>query len=280
LIAVTITKDHPDCAAFVDVVNTFYGRGNVPIGVVQGGVTPQQSKFTVLAGAVDDGAPRYPHDLSSGADAPDATRLLREVLSKQPNGSVAIAQVGFSTNLARLLDSPGDDVSPMTGRELVAAKVEVLSLMAGAFAPIDGKEHREYNVVMDIPSARKVASEWPTPMVWSGFEIGIALPFPAECIDHDFAYVKQHPVQEAYQLYQPTPHERPTWDLTSALWAVRPERGYFQLSGPGTVTVDDKGVTTFKESARGRHRYLILDPAQKERVLEALALLVSEPPKG
>ncbi|HON46421.1 MAG TPA: nucleoside hydrolase, partial [Kiritimatiellia bacterium] len=32
LLAVTITKDHPQAAAFVDAVNTFYGRPDIPIG--------------------------------------------------------------------------------------------------------------------------------------------------------------------------------------------------------------------------------------------------------
>ena len=49
-----------------------------------------------------------------------------------------IAQVGFSTNLARLLESPADRSSPLTGHELVERKVKLLSLMAGAFQPIDG----------------------------------------------------------------------------------------------------------------------------------------------
>src|SRR5262245_12598046 len=30
LLAVTVTKDHPLSAPFVDAVNTFYGRGDIP----------------------------------------------------------------------------------------------------------------------------------------------------------------------------------------------------------------------------------------------------------
>jgi hypothetical protein len=40
LLAVTITKDHPLAAAFTDALNGFYGRGDVPIGMVRGGQTP------------------------------------------------------------------------------------------------------------------------------------------------------------------------------------------------------------------------------------------------
>lgn len=278
LLAVTITKDHELCAPFVDAVNTFYGRGGIPIGVVKDGPTPDESRFTGLACERDDGELRYPHDLESGNDAPEATEVLRAALAGQADRSVAIAQVGFSTNLARLLDSEADDHSPLNGRGLVERKVRVLSVMAGAFKPIKGKEHLEYNVVKDIPAARKLAAEWPTPIIYSGFEIGIAVLYPAASIERDFAYVAHHPLQEAYQLYQPTPHERPTWDLTSVLWAVRPTRGYFDLSAPGRAQVSDEGRTVFEEAAGGPHRYLIADDTQVVRVREALAMLASEPP--
>ena len=190
-----------------------------------------------------------------------------------------IAQVGFSTNLARLLDSPADASSPLTGRELAERKVKLLSLMAGAFLPIDGNRHYvEYNVVKDIASARVLAERWPTPMVYSGFEIGIALPYPAVSIERDYGYVRHHPVAEAYIRRNPPPHNRPTWDLTSVLYAVLPDRGYFDISPRGSITVDSDGFTSFKETPHENHRYLVLKPEQKPRVLEALVQLSSQPP--
>ncbi len=279
LLAVTISKDNEECAPFVDAVNTFYGRGDIPIGVVKGGVTPEKSKFTGLIHERESGTLVYPHDLLSSADAPEAAGLLRKTLSAQPDQSVAIVQVGFSTNLARLLDSSPDQISPLSGADLVKQKVKVLSVMAGAFQPIEGKPYREYNIVMDIPAARKLAKDWPTPIVWSGFEIGIALPYPAISIDKDFGYIDRHPIHESYQLYMPTPHERPTWDLTSVLWAVRPDRNYFSLSDEGHADVSDAGFTQFRNTPGGMHRYLILQPDQVERIREALTLLVSESPR-
>ncbi len=278
LLAVTITKDHPLAAAFADAVNTFYGRGDIPIGVVRGGVAPDQGRFIGLAEQKDGDRLRYPHDLRSGDDAPEATVLLRRVLAAQPDSSVVIVQVGFSSNLARLLDTQGDDISPMTGTDLVRAKVRLLSIMAGAFQPIGGKRHLEYNVIKDIPAAKKVASSWPTPIVWSGYEIGIAVPYPAVSIERDYGYVPHHPLAEAYRLYSPPPHNRPTWDLTSVLYAVRPDRGYFGLSEPGRVTVLDDGETRFEAAADGPHRYLTVGPEQIVRVTEALVHLASQPP--
>ena len=279
LLAVTITKDSELAGPFVDAINTFYLRGETPIGMVRPGKTPEPGKFLPMAAEKTNGVFRYPHDLASSQDAPEAVGLLRKTLAAEPDGSVAIAQVGFSTNLARLLDSKADAASPLTGRELIQKKVKLLSVMAGAFESINGNPHYcEYNVVQDIANCRKLAEEWPTAVVWSGFEIGIAVPYPGESIVKDYTYVEDHPVAEAYRRYEAPPHNRPTWDLTSVLYAVYPERGYFDLSPPGNITVEADGFTKFAPSAEGRHRFLKMSESQRPRVLEALVQLSSQPP--
>ncbi len=280
LLAVTVSVDNDRAAPFVNAVNTFYGRGDIPIGTVGKGGVVQPSKYLGLVEKQDErGRYRYPHNLLSGTDAPSATPLLRKVIAAQPDHSVVIVQVGFSTNLARLLDSGADENSPLRGDKLVARKVKRLSAHGGAFQPIDGKEgYQEYNVVKDIPSFRTLVERWPTEMVFSGFEIGIALPYPATSILKDYNYVPHHPLAEAYILYNPPPHNRPTWDLTSVLYAVLGDRGYFDVSPRGRVTVDAGGATKFEEDSQGSRSYLILRPEQKPRVLEALVQLSSQPP--
>jgi purine nucleosidase len=68
LLAVTITKDEPYAAPYVDLVNTFYGRPDVPIGVTRSGITPGADfQTTVAQRRGPDGAPLYPHDLRDGA---------------------------------------------------------------------------------------------------------------------------------------------------------------------------------------------------------------------
>jgi len=283
LLAVTITKDHPQAAAFVDAVDTFYGRPDIPIGVVKGGPTPEPGKFNLLADAKnEDGSLRYPHDLMSGNDAPEATGLLRKLLAAQPDSSVTLVQVGFFSNFGRLLASPPDAVSPLSGRELIAKKVKLLSIMAGTFQTVDwNTRHLEYNVVKDVPAAQAIANDWPTPVVWSGYEIGVAAAFPHVVIERDLDYVKHHPLKEAYCLYNPPPHDRPTWDPTALLYAVCPDRGYFSLSPVGTVTVEDNGATWFRPSrnGKGRDRFLAMSPEQAARVREAIVQLSIVPPR-
>ncbi len=280
LLAVTITKDNRYAAPFVDLVNTFYGRGDIPIGVIRGGVTPADGAYIrPLATIEDGGRPRYPHRLRDGHDAPEATGLLRKVLATQPDNSVVIVQVGFSTNLARLLDSKPDAVSPLDGFALVKQKVRLLSAMAGKFKLAPGEaRYREYNVVLEVKSAQRVFHDWPTPVVLSGHEIGTAIVYPARSIDQDYGYVTHHPLAEAYRLFEKMPYDRPTWDLTSVLYAVRPQAGYFGLSPEGRAVVEDDGAMRCTPQAGGRHRYLTTDATQAARVQKTLSELCSRPP--
>jgi inosine-uridine nucleoside N-ribohydrolase len=271
IVAVTITKDNPWAAPYIDLVNTFYRRSDIPIGMVKGsGVTAEDSAMIRVPAERKrpDGSFVYPHKILSGADVPDAAVVLRHTLAAQPDHSVVIIQVGFSTNLARLLDDSGElDQS----RELVARKVKLLVMMAGDFA----KRNPEFNVKMDIASAQKLLRDWPTPIVTSGFEIGNSMLYPASSITRDFS--GNHPVADAYRNYKAFPYDRPTWDITAALYAVRPNDGYFSLSEAGTIEVDAKGVTTLAPSAEGKHRYLVMNEIQRARALEAMILLSGQP---
>jgi hypothetical protein len=279
LLAVTTSADHPLAAPFVEAINTFYGRGEIPIGVVGKGGVVEKSAFLGLVEKKDFGRWRYPHTLGPDRPAKSAIPVLRSTLDCQPDSSVVIVQVGFSTNLARLLDSLPDEHSPLLGQELVRRKVRLLSLMSGAFEPIEGNPRfLEYNTKTDIAGARALAQRWPTAMVYSGYEIGVKLPYPAVSIERDYGYVSHHPLAEAYIRRNPPPHNRPSWDLTSVLHAVLGDRGYFDVSPPGRVTVEPDGFTRFEKNPQGNHSYLILRPEQEPRVLEALVQLASQPP--
>jgi inosine-uridine nucleoside N-ribohydrolase len=257
LLAVTLTKDNEWAPRYVSAVNTFYRRGTIPVGVPHSGITPEE-------GYNRKALERGRHPYSDRTE--DAAALLRRTLEAQADGSVVVIQVGFSTNLARLLAMPG-------GRDLVRRKVRLLSLMAGDFE----REQAEYNVKTDIDSAQVLAREWPSPMVWSGFEVGRTIRFPARSILNNFGWAERHPVVDAYQVFRQMPYDRETWDLTSVLYAAMPESGYFGLSQQGEVSVDEKGITTFRARPGGRSRYLKADEAQRPRALEAMIWLASEP---
>ena len=261
LIGVTLTNGNPAAAPYVRMDNRFYGRGELPVGEAPRALK-DGAQDGYLTAALRSAPPEYRRD----APRVPALDVLRRLLQASAE-KVVIVQTGFSTNLAALIQSPG-------GMALIREKVELLVVMAGDFSG----GGPEYNVRIDVPSAKTVFERWPTPVIFSGFEIGRDLLYPASSIEHDFGWTKWHPVAESYRAYQKMPYDRPTWDLTAVLEAVRPGHRYFGRSEPGTVQVADNGATRF-ESGGGDRRYLLLDRSRAAEVLEVLELLASEPPK-
>jgi len=276
LLAVTITKSNPKAAEYVQMVNAWYKHGTIPVGLVKDGATPDEGAYI---GKVIDSAKGAGFTWDA-ALVEDSVVLLRRTLAAAEDNSVVIAQVGFSTNLARLLDTPADDISPMTGKELAEKKVKVVLAMAGGFSE-QYKEHQEYNVVTDIPSAQKFFSQWPGPICASGFEIGPEVPMTGTAMMNDYNYVDWHPIKESYRFYKGgLDKEAWTWDLTCALEAVRSGRGYFRMSEPGTITVRDNGTTFFTPDEGGNRRIFEMPTdVEKVRIQEAFIYLCSEPVK-
>lgn len=270
LLAVTITKDNRNAAVYIDLVNHFYGRPDIPIGLVRNGKTPNDTPMLNVPVQRRDsqGHLVYPRRLQAESEIPEAVDVLTRILTDQPDSSVTIAQIGFSTNLARLVSTPA-------GRALAARKVKALYLMAGNFQ----QPKPEYNVFTDAPAFADLMKDWPTPIIFSGFEVGLVITYPMQSIDHDFAWAADNPVVEAYKVYTGKPEDHPNWDSTAVLDAIRPDRGYFDLSAPGNVTLGEKSATVFTPDPIGKCRFLILKPDQVGRIRELIAALVSEPPQ-
>jgi inosine-uridine nucleoside N-ribohydrolase len=220
-----------------------------------------------LAKKTPEGKPVYEHGIEKHYDVADPAALIRNAFTSQHDQNCVVVCAGPATNLARTLSLPGV-------ADLIVKKVRVLSIMAGVY-PEGGPE---FNIKADIASARKVFAEWPGPIVASGFEVGEKLLFPGSSIEKDFAWSANHPVVDAYRAYKPMPYDTPTWDMTASLYAIRPQENYFKLSPPGTITVLEDGRTRFTPSENGRHRYLIFDSEQQERIVKTYIELASAKP--
>ena len=71
--------------------------------------------------------------IQSADDCDEAWTVYRRVLAAQPDNSVNIASIGMLTNLALLLQSGPDEYSPLSGADLVAAKVDRVVYMDGGY---------------------------------------------------------------------------------------------------------------------------------------------------
>jgi inosine-uridine nucleoside N-ribohydrolase len=199
---------------------------------------------------------------------------LRRLLAEADDHSVVIIPIGFSTNLHQLFDSPADAYSPLTGIDLFAQKVSHVVMMAGCF---DNQDHKEYNIIMDQQAFTRFIDECPRPIYFTGWEVGFAIKHPARSILEDYKWATHHPVVEGYKRYMEMPYDRPTWDLTAVLYAVRPDRAYFNVSQPGRVLVDCTGATVFDAQKTGQHYMLSVDPTQCQVIREVQIELSSQP---
>ena len=278
LLAVMINKEGTHPPEFTDIMNSWYGYPDIPIGIIHNGVECEHdaANYTRCVSVMENanGEPKFQRSLNDYTALPEAHLLYRELLAQQPDHSVTIVSVGFSTNLARLLDTPADEFSKLTGQELVEQKVKLLCTMAGCF---NNPEWYEYNVVKDISSAKKVFSEWPTVLVTSPFEVGMAIHYPGSSIENDFAWATEHPLVEGYRCYQEMPYDRPTWDLTSVLYAVE-GASYFNVSEPGKIEVSDQGTTSFTLDENGNRYYLTADSLQAEQIKQRFIQLITQQP--
>ncbi|PLK45258.1 nucleoside hydrolase [Emticicia sp. TH156] len=209
-------------APAISVLNTYFGRPDIPIGITKR-EKPNMNCSQKWAEFIVD---KYPHKLKSNAEATEAVKLYRKILAKQPDQSVTIITVGFFTNLADLLDSQPDEFSKLSGKDLIKKKVKWLVSMA---AGLDKNQRfREFNVHIDASASQKVFSEWNTPMLLSGFEIGDKIRTGIRLINNED--IQNSPVKDAYQVALTKDKNtigRNSWDQTAVLVAIKDIELYF-----------------------------------------------------
>jgi inosine-uridine nucleoside N-ribohydrolase len=248
ILATVASNKYPRVAAVIDVFNTYFKQPDIPIGVPKGKAVDmadwQHWSDTIIA--------KYPHTITSNNEVPDPVQVYRKVLSQQPDHSVTIVTVGFLTNLANLLDSKPDSFSSLNGYQLIKQKVKKLVSMAGAYP-----SGREFNIYNDAAAAKKVFTEWPTPVIFSGAEIGSKIKTGLPLI-HDNS-IHNDPVKDVFSISIPKAKEdslgRMSWDETAVLTAINGPLPYFSLQ-PGKITVDESGNDKWNYHQHGQY-YLV-----------------------
>lgn len=250
ILATIASTKYEGVASVLNVLNTYFKKPNIPIGVPKGEAIStrdfQHWSDSLIA--------HYPHQIKKNQEVPDAVALYRKVLARQADQSVTIVTVGFLTNIAELLKSSPDESSPLSGMELVKKKVKKLVSMAGKFP-----SGREFNVHEDVKAAQYVVEKWPKPLLLSGFEIGEKIKTGLPLIQN--AAIQNSPVKDAYAISIPLSEGdregRMSWDQTAVLVAVKGHAPYYSLV-PGTMTVKEDGGNDW-DPAGSNHHYLVED---------------------
>ncbi|MGD1007934.1 MAG: nucleoside hydrolase [Ignavibacteriaceae bacterium] len=280
LLGVSTNKNSIYSVKYIDIMNAWYGYSSVPIGTVVNGVNsegdPANNYTKTVCEYKINNKLVFKSRIKDYNHVMESTRLYRKILSAQPDSSVIIISIGFSTNLSRLLNTQADEFSSLPGKELVAKKVKFLCMMAGNFNKVPALE---YNVMKDIPAAQKVFNEWPTAIVVSPYAVGDSILFPGSVIENDFHWTASDPLVIGYESYMPMPYDRQTWDNTAVLYAVEKDKNYFTISKPGVITVDSAGYTNFTETADGNRFFLRVNEEQKKLILSRFIDLITTRPK-
>ena len=262
ILAMGLSGKNPWSPLCLDALNTYFHRPNIPIGMVRGPAFDKPSRYA------EGIANEFPHKLKSADETPDAAMLYRKVLASEPDDSVVMVTVGQLTNFANLLKTPADEYSNLAGKELVRRKVKTWVCMGGKIPA-----GREANLVHDGAAAAYAIQNWPTPIVFSGFEIGKDIVTGTNLKN----VPKSSPVRRAYELFNNL-KGRESWDQTAVLYAVRGLDGgladYWDLETKGYLHVNDDGSNQWRNSPNNAHSYLVrkLDPNKIAAEIEALML--------
>jgi len=247
ILATVASNKHELVAPSINVINTYFGRKELPVGAPKiTGVNLGSSQHWA-----DSIVAKYPHSVKSTSEVADAVDIYRKILNNEPDGSVTIITVGFLTNLNNLLKSKPDGISPLSGKELVIKKVKKLVSMAGKFP-----EGKEFNVFMDSTASKYVYENWPGEVIFSGFEIGEAIHTGLKLIKSD---IQNSPVKDVFRISIPLAAEdkdgRMSWDETAVLIGVYGTEGFFDTVR-GKIIVNADGSNTWENSNEGNQFYV------------------------
>ncbi len=261
IVGVMHNTSSPWGAGCIDAISAYYGRPSLPIGTLKDEgflVGEPYEKYNKYV------SQHYPNRYPDGSGVPDATALFRKLLAAEPDRDVTVVGIGPLRNLRLLLESGPDEASPLDGEALVAAKVQRLVVMGGAYP-----SGEEWNFQMDPASASQVCERWPTPILFCGFEIGENLLTGGRMFEE---LPIDHPVRQAYALFLDGKTDRSSWDLITVLCAVRGFVPYWDIEAGGKVDIDERGGNVWRQADSGNHAYLKpkLDPIQAQRLLDEL----------
>jgi hypothetical protein len=269
ILAMGVVSRHPYSPACLDAINTWYGRGDIPIGVYKGRALAEHG--SPYAKAV---AERCPNDVGLSEKVPNVIGVYRRVLAGQADGAVTLIAVGQMNNLVDLLASRPDEHSDLPGRELVRRKVAALFVMAPYFNERN-QYQRAYNFTTSPKAAGELVENWPTKIKFGEGNLGHRH-FIGGRLGETPA---DNPARIAFEAYSAAEKRREgksdgkrhCADPSTVVYAVL-GTPYFGEVGPGACDVREDGHTRWNAGRDRQHFYNTqkLPVAELERVMEEL----------
>ena len=264
LLAVMCWNTEQYAVSAIDAVNTFYGNSEIPVGKrAEDAQRTEWNHTKVLADSLR-------HDATL-ENAMETTALYRKLLGKAQDQSITLVTVGPLLNIKRLIDSKADMYSPLSGRELMKAKVKEFVIMGGQFPT---GERKEWNFDGNMSGITKYVVQHlnEIPTTYLGYEIGLdiktgevfnELPKGSPLYLGFYHFSKNAPWLN--HQFKGKIYDNSTYDQTAVLYAVRDGVGkYWTRSENGICIPDDEGRNTWEAADTSKHSYLVLQwPIEK-----------------
>jgi hypothetical protein len=238
-----------------DAINTYYGRGALPLGQYQASDVGDPGNSYTKQIATD--TKRFGHDTVDMA--PDLVLVYKALLEPQPDQSVTICTVGHPHGLVHL-------VRDARGKELVQTKVERWVAMG-----MGGWNFKQMGMAA---YSQELLQKWERPFYISpaGTEIitGHRL-LPATPEDN--------PVREAYRLWgagTAITEGRSSWDQVAVLFIARPE--LFDIESSGQVERQADGTITWNPQTDQSNHHLVAPKLSSEKMAQIIEELMSRTP--
>jgi len=275
ILAIVTNRKDPSgaSAAACAAINTYYGRPDIPIGTDKDGAKTKGRTPSSYTPALRD---EFPHHAKPDDQMPDALSVLRRTLAAAADQSVTYCSVGALSNLEDLIRSQPDDLSPLSGLELIEKKIKLTVIMGGGFPRT---ANPETNIKLDPAAAVTVVNEWPGPLLWQGYEIGAALITGSELQKTPAT----NPVRRAFELrpHHGAPaltHGKPSHDQATVLLAVRgPQPELWDVLDKGRVIFDSDGHCQWSRDWAKAHRYVKIKGSPRA-LTQILGQLMAAPP--
>ena len=132
----------------------------------------------------------------------------------------------------------------------------------------------EFNVDRDAAASQFVFNNWETPVLLSGFEIGMKIKTGLPLIKNQ--KIKNSPVKDVFRICIPLSREdsagRMSWDETAVLVAIKGYKPWYAIEKGKMIVADDGSNTWIKEPSP--HSYLteVQSPAIVEKLINTLIM--------
>jgi len=240
-----------------DAINTYYGRGDLPLGQYQGADVGDPADSYTKRIATD--TRRFGHDVVDRA--PDLVGVYRSILESQPDHSVTICTVGHPHALVHLLRDP-------RAAELIRAKVIRWVAM--------GMGGWNFEQMGMSAYCQELLERWPKP-----FHISPA----GEAIKTGHRLLPKtpetNPVREAYRLWDKgtaITEGRSSWDQVAVLYIARP--GLFTVEHVGRVERSTNGLVLWNKGVDNPNHWLVTPGLPPDEMAAIIEELMARPPKA